>query len=561
MTANASNTGFNATNSSIAEGTYIAYFYCNDTSNNLNSSERITFTLDTTSPKVTINYPVPYGNYSSSSREFNVSLTEPGYCLYTLNSGVTNFTMVADPRGTGFNATNSSIAEGTYTAYFYCNDTANNVNLTESVTFTLDTTPPTCTDISNQSLFRNNQTLAHDINATDSETEVSSFSIDCWNCTSRFHFSIDYSTGILTNDSQFPSGDYYVNVSVNDSVDNTASKVILIQFNKSEEIPPDVTIDYPLPYGNYSSSSMEFNSSINEWGYCLYTFNSGIKNYSMTANASKTGFSSINDSIAEGTYTVSFYCNDSDDNINMTENVTFTLDRTPPDVTIDYPSPYGNYSSSTMEFNVSLNEPGYCEYSLDNGTTNLTMTSNSGNTRFSATNTSIAQGTYTADFYCNDTLNHLNLTESIEFSLVSGGGDDGNDGGGGGGGSSITSSWTITKIMNEDEFESGKTVELGTKNRARVKINEEYHHVGVVSIGNNSVTINVSSTPQQATFYVGDEKKFDVTDDNYYDIIIKLESIANNKANITIKSIYEQIIKEMPVKGQVEKEQNYIVLV
>ena len=37
------------------------------------------------------------------------------------------------------------------------------------------------------------------------------------------------------------------------------------------------------------------------------------------------------------------------------------------------------------------------------------------------------------------------------------------------------------------------------------------------------------------------EKKFDVTEDNYYDIYVKLNNIENNKANLTVKNIHEEI--------------------
>ena len=40
-----------------------------------------------------------------------------------------------------------------------------------------------------------------------------------------------------------------------------------------------------------------------------------------------------------------------------------------------------------------------------------------------------------------------------------------------------------------------------------------------------SGTSNVSSKPQQAVFNIGDEKKFEVNNDSYYDLIIRLNSI------------------------------------
>jgi esterase/lipase len=99
--------------------------------------------------------------------------------------------------------------------------------------------------------------------------------------------------------------------------------------------------------------------------------------------------------------------------------------------------------------------------------------------------------------------------------------------------------WASTYVLNDNQFTSGFTQELEIKNRFKFDIGSSEHSVGVVGLTPTTATINVSSTPQQATFYIGDEKKFDVTNDNYYDVYIKLNSINNGKANITIKSIHE----------------------
>ena len=40
---------------------------------------------------------------------------------------------------------------------------------------------------------------------------------------------------------------------------------------------------------------------------------------------------------------------------------------------------------------------------------------------------------------------------------------------------------------------------------------------------------------------IGDRKKFEVTNDGYYDIQVKLNGVKSSKANITITKIYEKI--------------------
>lgn len=101
--------------------------------------------------------------------------------------------------------------------------------------------------------------------------------------------------------------------------------------------------------------------------------------------------------------------------------------------------------------------------------------------------------------------------------------------------------WDSTQEIPNDQFESGFTSAMGKGERVKIFVEEEEHHVGVINVTNESATILVSSTPQQAEMYIGDLKKFDVTNDSYYDVSIELFSIENEKANLTIKSIYEEI--------------------
>ena len=119
-----------------------------------------------------------------------------------------------------------------------------------------------------------------------------------------------------------------------------------------------------------------------------------------------------------------------------------------------------------------------------------------------------------------------------------------------GGGSFINANafWSLTHLTNENEFKQGFTKELKVKERVKILIDKKEHFVGVISVGSNSAVINVSSTPQQANLEVGKEKKFDVNNDNYYDLSVGLNSIVVkngvNKASISVKSIYEKIIIE-----------------
>jgi hypothetical protein len=61
--------------------------------------------------------------------------------------------------------------------------------------------------------------------------------------------------------------------------------------------------------------------------------------------------------------------------------------------------------------------------------------------------------------------------------------------------------------------------DCGTK---LVKVGEEKHYVGVSKITKTSATIVVSSQTLTADLNIGEESKFDVTSDGFYDIYIKI---------------------------------------
>jgi len=87
----------------------------------------------------------------------------------------------------------------------------------------------------------------------------------------------------------------------------------------------------------------------------------------------------------------------------------------------------------------------------------------------------------------------------------------------------------------------GYTKELPAKNRIKVSFDGEAYYIGVVEVRENNVTINVSSDPIQVVLGIGDDARFDVTNDSYYDIYLKVNSINNNKVNLSVRKIHELV--------------------
>jgi len=185
--------------------------------------------------------------------------------------------------------------------------------------------------------------------------------------------------------------------------------------------------------------------------------------------------------------------------------------------------------------------PGSCSCTaIDNYDTSPTISY--------GTPTTTNAGTYTLTCTATDDATY-NSSVSLTYTVDASGGDIVSSGGG--------TTYTHTYAKDTKEFSEIREVseELGAKNRIRIKINNIKHEIGVKELTASTATIEIFSTPQTATINVGDTRKFDVTNDGYYDLSVTLNKIEASKADITLKSIYEEITLESEEKEKT-KEKN-----
>ncbi|MCX6748673.1 MAG: hypothetical protein NT076_03640 [Candidatus Pacearchaeota archaeon] len=87
----------------------------------------------------------------------------------------------------------------------------------------------------------------------------------------------------------------------------------------------------------------------------------------------------------------------------------------PPNITILSPLNQ-SYTTNSIDFNISSSANlSLCLVSLNNWATNYTMNINSTLTGANLTNSSMPQGSSTANFWCNDTSNNINGTSQVTF--------------------------------------------------------------------------------------------------------------------------------------------------
>ena len=233
---------------------------------------------------------------------------------------------------------------------------------------------------------------------------------------------------------------------------------------------PSVNVSYP-ENTSYAVNVSELNYTITDTNedYCWYSNDSGAVNSSIVnAGENFTEVISI-----EGANEWVVYCNDTSGNENSS-SVTFFKDSLNPEVSIVLPVEGNTYTSSSVTFQVTTNENSTCNYSVNSGATNNSMTANTNGTIHTAT-TTLSNANYIADYYCSDLYGNQNNTENVSFIVsvsTAGTGTTGGNTGGGGGGTAASSVKEISVGVSSIE----RTLALN-----KIEIGEFYiENLGVV---------------------------------------------------------------------------------
>ncbi len=143
---------------------------------------------------------------------------------------------------------------------------------------------------------------------------------------------------------------------------------------------------------------------------------------------------------------------------------------------------------------------------------------------------------------CDDNIDNncdSNIDEDCDDDGNDDEGDDGNDDegdDGSGGGNTIN-----TYTLNANQFEKGYVNQLALSERFKFSFSNEYHYATVTKIESSKITLQVLSKVQEAVLRIGDTNQFDLNEDDYADVSIRLNAIEAGKANLTINSIHEFI--------------------
>lgn len=240
-------------------------------------------------------------------------------------------------------------------------------------------------------------------------------------------------------------------------------------------------------------------------------------------------------------------------------NYTITYDVTKPNITLISPADLASYTSDSQQiifqYNVSDN------YNIANCSLIINDTINLIN--FSITNFSLTQvfgqtfspASYSWQINCSDNATNQENSSQRSFIITAPQTQIQISGGGG------SLSYAVY-IPTTEQISQGYTKELKKDDKIKFVffVKEEQHTLTVDHVGKNFVNLTVQSNVIKFALNVGGSVKLNLTSADYYDLYIKLNSIENSKANLTIKTIHEKIpiisITGEAVKKEEEKAED-----
>ncbi|MFA5992373.1 MAG: hypothetical protein WC796_01560 [Candidatus Pacearchaeota archaeon] len=565
-------------NLTVATDQNIRYYlrlWINDTSNNLNASAvNVTeFILDSIKPVVNWTYPVNGTNQTSSVLSlYNISISEANYnytnvSVYNVSSTGALTWVNSSVNSTAFNFNVSSLAvpaDGHYAIYINAYDYAGNVNNVTTRNITVDSTAPWISMLSpavngtnyypNQSVLINfvinepitivNNLTFHNSSINVSFTSGATMTLNFTSARGQVNFTL-FANDTLGNYRVFNT---YINVTNALAAGNTLLDNSGVSYNVGSDIT-NIILGYNSTVQNITltNTTQKVSLDLNQLMVASKVANIVNTSFNLIANTSTANYTvyipaGINIT-GEGSWDGKLYLptfNHSYASFTAPGSGTTNLIiDSGSDVELNFSSPVkitlaqmiGKTAAWSRGSLTLTNITTYCD--SETAPTNINGT---------------AYSTVTRECYINSS-NGVDLviwtyhfTSFAAFTpAAAAAATTPADTSSPGGSTPTPSYWSMTYSITADQFATGYTKELLVKERIKFKIGNEDHHVGVVGISGNTATINVSSTPQQALFNVGEFKKFDVNADNIYDVLVSLVSINSTKANVNVKAISEQI--------------------
>src|SRR5271157_518014 len=310
----------------VADGMHSITFYANDTLGHVNSVSRA-FSVDTTAPTITVQSPVASQVFGASQVPLTATFSDSNLdkTWYRLDNGSTVLMPVN---------TTITVADGMHLITFYANDTLGHVN-SVSRAFSVDTTAPTITvqsPVASQ-VFGASQVP---LTATFSDSNLD-----------KIWYRLDNGSTVLmpvNTTITVADGMHSITFYANDTLGhvNSVTRSFIV-----DTAAPVVSITSPVNASNLASGnfSVLFTATDLTKDKTWYTVNGG--------NPTFVAGSNFPLALADGSFTIIVYCNDSFGRISASI-VSVTIDSTAPSIAID------GYAG----LNIQLGDVAYLNWTL-----------------------------------------------------------------------------------------------------------------------------------------------------------------------------------------------------
>ena len=437
--------------------------------------------------------PTPTNQSVEYGSEFNYDVNgtdETAVGNYSVND-TTQFRI----NGSGMISNATHLHYGVIALNVSLNDSSNNVNSTIIFINVTDTTPSSFSPTPTNQTVQYLANFFYDLNGSDNYN-VSSFTV---NDTNQFKIN---SSGGLTNVSNLHYGVIAVNVSVNDTFNNTNSTIIFVNITDTtlprfDPTPTNQSMEYLVNFFYDLNGSDNYNIS-------SFTINDTV---SFKINSSG-GLTNKTNNVLAGFYGINVSVNDTFNNTNSTIifiNVSDTIS-----ATIDVIGPVGPTNGTTVELMLLTSENASCYYK------NATI----GYTRFNVTlantthqhilNNSFSAGNHQYNFFCNDTSNN-NASASITLLVTT---------------TNVTNSSVVSSTLTAN---TSNILDLTTELNLTFNVSKDYSPAISVSM------YKYNTTPETSAFAITGST---ITEFKYY--VIDAPAVSGNINKITMKFTYNE---------------------
>ncbi|MFX0011341.1 MAG: hypothetical protein ACFE9R_13580, partial [Candidatus Hermodarchaeota archaeon] len=391
----------------MVNGTVTIQFFANDSLGNVGSSE-VTVRKDSISPTITINSPNEFDLFGTTPPDYDVEIWDisgVNFMWYMLNNSIETYFTI---NGTISSSIWNTCGNGTISIKFYANDTLGNQGYSE-VIVRKEVSAPTI-----KINYPNNNDLFG--------STAPSFNVEIWDDNGVDEMWYTLNNGIAESFSAngtllqslwsiYGNGTVSIKFYANNSLGNGAFSEVIV---RKDVISPVIIINNPDENDVYGNQAPSFNVLITDpngiesrW----YTLDGGITNTTFISNGN------INqdrwNEKGNGTVIIRFYANDSLGNLGYAE-VSIYKDTIAPTIFINYPNAYDTFGAIAPSFNVEIGDSSGVNtrwYTIDNGLTNITFTSNG--TINQMLWSYQGNGTVTIRFYAIDSFGNEGVSEVI----------------------------------------------------------------------------------------------------------------------------------------------------